>query len=105
MANLSNAATIIRNLKEQQYDEFKMNLHNTFLILSMHNKPSGPVQVQTLEEPELDLKSGSLEVRFRFTKICEPDPKSGSGFGEMYPQTRLNQTAASLVGRQQDIYK
>jgi hypothetical protein len=46
-----------------------------------HSYNSGPVHVQTLEEPEPDLKSGSLKVRFRFMKICEPDPKSSSGFG------------------------
>ena len=45
--------------------------------------PFGPVQVQTLEEPEPDLKSGSLEVQFKFRKICEPDPKSGSRFREI----------------------
>ena len=44
---------------------------------------SGLVQVQTLEEPEPDLKSSSLEFRFRFMKICELDPKSGSRFGEI----------------------
>jgi len=57
----------------------------------------GPVQVQTLEEPEPDPKSSSLRFRFRFTKICELDPKSSSRFEEIYPQTGLNQTAASLV--------
>ena len=57
----------------------------------------GPVQVQTPEEPEPDLKSGSLKFRFKFKKICEPDPKSGSRFGEIYPRTGLNWTAASLL--------
>jgi len=63
----------------------------------LHYILSGPVQVQILEEPEPDPKSGSLRFRFGFTKICEPDPKSSSRFKEIYPQTRLNQTAASLT--------
>jgi len=41
--------------------------------------------------------SGSLNVRFRFAKICELDLNSGSRFGEIHPQTRPNQTAASLL--------
>jgi len=51
----------------------------------LHYILSGLVQVQTLEEPEPDPKSGSLRFRFGFTKICEPDPKSGSRFEEIYP--------------------
>src|SRR5260221_9112179 len=46
----------------------------------------GSVQVQTLSEPEPDLKSGSFGFRFRFAEICKLDPKSGSGFGEIYPE-------------------
>ena len=59
--------------------------------------PLGPVQVQTLEEPEPDLKSGSLSTRFRFRIFCEPDPKSGLRFREICPQTRLNRTVATLL--------
>ena len=56
--------------------------------------PSGPVQVQTPGEPELDLNLGSLLLRFRFTKFREPDLKSGFRF---CPRTGPNWTAATLA--------
>ena len=56
-----------------------LELHHIHYILS------GLVQVQTPEEPELDLKSSSLRSRFGSKEICKADPKSSSRFGEIYP--------------------
>ena len=50
---------------------------------------SGLVQVQTLGEPEPDVKSGSAGVRFRVHENVRTGPKVCSRFREIWPELDL----------------
>jgi hypothetical protein len=54
------------------------------------NRKGGPTEEDDMKSLEkgggdVDLKSSSLKDRFRFMKIYELNPKSGSRFGEICP--------------------
>jgi len=53
---------------------------------SLYHWILGPVPVQTLSEPEPDLKFSSVRFGFGFMKNQELDPKSSSQFREIYPE-------------------